>query len=333
MSADQDQEWLEWRRQGIGGSDVAGILGISPWTTPYSVWLTKTAGLDAEMSIAMELGHLLEPFVLGKYEQATGLHAIARQLRCTHPEHEHHRATIDAAAVETTTFDPAELWDHTVALVEAKTTGEWSWDTVPDHYYAQAQWQMHVTGQQLCTFAVLHDRRSFELYDVERDDEDIAILVKAVDEFWTDHVLAGTPPEVTGRDLDAVRWAHRKVEAGTAMTADDDLVTLLQQLDAAKATGKAHWAYVEQLTAQLIARIDTAETVTDGTGRQLVTYKATRAFDVAAATAEHPDLAAEHTVPTVDVDAFKKALGRKATERYMRPTESRRLYFPTRKDK
>ena len=35
------EEWLEWRRGGLGGSDVAGVLGVSPWATPFSVWWSK----------------------------------------------------------------------------------------------------------------------------------------------------------------------------------------------------------------------------------------------------------------------------------------------------
>lgn len=30
-------DWLKERQKGIGGSDVAAILGMSPWRTPYQV--------------------------------------------------------------------------------------------------------------------------------------------------------------------------------------------------------------------------------------------------------------------------------------------------------
>jgi predicted phage-related endonuclease len=36
-------DWLEWRRGGIGGSDVAAILGVSPWRTEFDVWASKVA--------------------------------------------------------------------------------------------------------------------------------------------------------------------------------------------------------------------------------------------------------------------------------------------------
>lgn len=36
-------EWVAQRRHGIGGSDVAAILGVNPYKTPYHVWLEKRA--------------------------------------------------------------------------------------------------------------------------------------------------------------------------------------------------------------------------------------------------------------------------------------------------
>lgn len=43
MTDDDRAEWLEWRRNGIGATDVAGILGVSPWASPWSVWADKCA--------------------------------------------------------------------------------------------------------------------------------------------------------------------------------------------------------------------------------------------------------------------------------------------------
>ena len=34
-------EWLNWRRTGLGGSDIAAVLGLSKWRTPWDVWADK----------------------------------------------------------------------------------------------------------------------------------------------------------------------------------------------------------------------------------------------------------------------------------------------------
>jgi len=338
MTADQRADWLQERKQGIGGSDVAAILGLSPWQTAFQVWLDKTGDLPDEPTMAMRLGQVLEPFILANYAEQTGLIVGCEQRWCEHPEHPHHRATIDAAAFES---DQARIdaerggpLDAAVSLVEAKTTREYSWDEVPIYYWVQAQYQLHVTGLDVCTFAVLHDRRSVELYDCVRDDDDVAAIVKAVDEFWYGRVVAGVPPEVTDRDVDAVRWAFRQSTAKSSRPAEPELVDLLAQLDAAKATAKEAWAYVEALTARLIPMIGDTEQIVDPADpkRNLVTFKPVREFDVAAAVTAHSAEAAG--ARRLDVGEFKKAIGRKATESFMRPTDppQRRLTFPPRKD-
>ena len=75
MSTTERQEWLERRRSGIGGSDVAPILGMSKWRTAYDVWLSKTAETPEEdrTTMPMLLGNVLEPEVLRLYEQQTGV--------------------------------------------------------------------------------------------------------------------------------------------------------------------------------------------------------------------------------------------------------------------
>ena len=36
-----EDDWLEWRRKGIGGSDAAAILGISPFATARDIYYDK----------------------------------------------------------------------------------------------------------------------------------------------------------------------------------------------------------------------------------------------------------------------------------------------------
>lgn len=36
------EDWLQWRKRGIGGSDVAAIAGLSKYKSPVGVWLDKT---------------------------------------------------------------------------------------------------------------------------------------------------------------------------------------------------------------------------------------------------------------------------------------------------
>ena len=66
-------EWLELRKKTIGGSDAAGIVGLSAYATPYTVWANKTGRLpDSEDNEAMRQGRDLEEYVAKRWMEATG---------------------------------------------------------------------------------------------------------------------------------------------------------------------------------------------------------------------------------------------------------------------
>lgn len=67
------EDWLEQRRHTIGGSDAAGIIGLSKWSSPVSVWADKTGRLpDKPDTEAMRLGRDLESYVARRWMEATG---------------------------------------------------------------------------------------------------------------------------------------------------------------------------------------------------------------------------------------------------------------------
>lgn len=81
-----EQEWLAYRRQGIGGSDVAAILGISPFRTARDLYDDKlniaSVADDAGNWVALEMGHLLEPLVARIFAKKTGLE-VSRSRKCS----------------------------------------------------------------------------------------------------------------------------------------------------------------------------------------------------------------------------------------------------------
>ena len=82
------EEWLGYRRQGIGGSDVAGIMGISPFRTARDVYYDKLniAPVEEEPGnwVALEVGTLLEPLVARIFAEKTGLKIYQRICSSTH---------------------------------------------------------------------------------------------------------------------------------------------------------------------------------------------------------------------------------------------------------
>ena len=82
-------EWLKYRRKGIGGSDAAAVLGISPFMTARDLYYDKlgiSAQSDEENWVAKEIGHLLEPLVASIFERRTGLKVYQRKVMFQHPQ-------------------------------------------------------------------------------------------------------------------------------------------------------------------------------------------------------------------------------------------------------
>ena len=83
-----NEEWLSYRRRGIGGSDAAAILGISPWRTARDLYYDKLNVVKADMDenwVALEMGHLLEDLVARIFAKKTGLHIFQRKVMFQHP--------------------------------------------------------------------------------------------------------------------------------------------------------------------------------------------------------------------------------------------------------
>ena len=182
LTDDSHAEWLQWRRGGIGGSEVAALVGLSPFASPMSVWASKT-GLtgDIEDNEYMEFGRRAEPMIAPWFTDRTGLAIIGAQTQCEHPDNPTHRCTVDGFVVE----DDRATIAQALGVAEIKTTGD-DWTEIPDAYQCQGQWQMWVTGTHHCWFPTLHGRK-FRIHEMPRDDRAIA-LQQTFDKKDPDHL-------------------------------------------------------------------------------------------------------------------------------------------------
>lgn len=66
------QEWHEHRAKSRNASETPAVLGVSPWQTPYQLWLLKTGRSEQKVTPAMQRGTDLEPAARAAYELQTG---------------------------------------------------------------------------------------------------------------------------------------------------------------------------------------------------------------------------------------------------------------------
>lgn len=197
-----DKQWAVPRHTGIGGSEAAAVIGVSPWTTPLDLYLRKV-GLapEFETTEVMEWGNRLEPIVLQKFREASGYIVIPgdeANYQHRHPVDDFMIAHVDGLY---------ERPDGQCGVLEVKTTsayGKADWEEdVPVHYAIQGQHYAHVVDVDWIAFAVLIGGNHFRWIEVKRNDRFTKALVKAERDFW-ERVVTEEPPPATGKDSKAL---------------------------------------------------------------------------------------------------------------------------------
>ncbi|WP_342045949.1 YqaJ viral recombinase family nuclease [Bacillus sp. OTU530] len=186
-------EWLRYRTKGIGGSDVAAIMGLSKWKSPIGVYLDKTGAVEQEelQSEAAYFGNVLEEVVAKEFSLRIGLKVQRRNAILQHPEYYWMLANVDRLIV-----------GEKVGL-ECKTTSaymkkEWEGDEVPTAYLLQCQHYMAVTGFEAWWIAVLIGGNKFVYKRIERDEEIIHYITNIEKDFWINHIEKNEPPMFDG---------------------------------------------------------------------------------------------------------------------------------------
>lgn len=287
MIAPDRAQWLQDRRAGIGGSDVAAILGLSPWRSPLDLYLDKTGAAEPQPdSEPMYWGLRLEDIVAAEWQERTGRKVQRINTMQRDARRPWMLANIDRAIV--TPGSRARLADDGTlrgaeGLLECKTASAYSaadWqgldgsDALPVHYAAQGMWYLAVTGQDVCEFAVLIGGQRYAMRRVERDDETIRGLVDQAEAFWRGHVLAGVPPAPRSA-ADAARLWRR--DSGEMQAIDDatGLLVTLNELRSMRDLAKKTDAHIDQLSDALKLAIGPAAGLSIG-GQPVCTWKAAK---------------------------------------------------------
>ena len=289
------EEWLEYRRLGIGGSDASVVCGINRYKSPVELWLDKTGQIPPqEAGEAAYWGTQLEPFVRSEFTKRTGIEVKQVKELLQSEEYPFMLANLDGIC---------EVPDIGTCIFEAKTAsaykaGEWE-NTIPDEYMCQIQHYMAVTGYAGTYIAVLIGGNTFKWRFVERDEELISMLIELESAFWN-HVQDGTPPPLDGSDASA-KFLSERFPSSTPkshITLPDTAADLLDQYDEACEELEAVTERKQKPENLLKEMLGDNEVGTAG-GR-IVTWKSVsqERLDGKTLKAEHPVLCKKYTNTT-----------------------------------
>lgn len=305
------EEWLSVRGGGIGSSDAAAAVGISPYKSPLELWLEKTErqpAPDLAANDAVFWGTALEHIIATVYAERTGTKVRKLNAVLQHPQYPFMLANLDRVVQHPTDGS---------GILEVKTAGLHSamfWEEgVPDSYQCQVLHQLAVTGKDWCDVAVLIAGQDFRVYRIVRDDAKIYDLIQREDKFWQ-CVIDDVPPPVDGSESSGRALASMyPADKGDVLdcSEDADMNKLFWDYWSFRQQRETAEAQEELLKQQMQERLGFASGAVLGDAR--ISWRKSKdstATDFKKLSEEHPDWVKPYEIPKPGTRRFVVQVGK-----------------------
>lgn len=221
------EDWLKYRKRGIGGSDAGAVCGLNPYRSAMAVYLDKTTEeVEKADSEAMRQGREFEDYVARRFMEATGKKVRRANAMFYHEKYPFMLADVDRLIVG----EKAGLECKTASPFMAD---KWKDGQVPMSYQLQCHHYMAVLGMERWYIAVLIYGREFKFCRIERDEELINNLIEIEKDFWENHVQKGIMPSPDGSKIaDSViaEYYRQSVPESIPLTGFDEKLRRRQEL-------------------------------------------------------------------------------------------------------
>jgi len=292
------EDWLEHRRKSLGGSDAAGVVGLSQWASPYSLWAEKTGRVpEKEDTEAMRQGRDLEDYVAQRWEEATGGRVRRLPAILYNPQYPFAHANIDRLVLG----DDAGLECKTTNTLNVK---QFHGIDFPEQYYAQCVHYLAVTGAKRWHLAVLVFGRGFFTFTLERDEAEIAALMEAEAAFWQ-MVEEDTPPPIDGSDASTSALQTVFAESNGSTMALFGRDTALIEYMSLKAQREELDSRITEIENAIKCDMGAAEKATCGTFNVSWKSQTRQTFQAKAFASDYPDIDLAPYYKTTSLRPFK----------------------------
>jgi len=263
-------EQIEFRRDAIGGSEIAAVVGEHAFLSSFDLYAIKTGAYVVAENDDMQRGTFLEPAVLNWYCERTQSRPMALSNTSRR-----HATFYRAVATPDAIVWPPQI-DVPGRLVEIKCPrGGDGWgpdgsDEIPPGYLLQVQWTHAVLSSLIPIDPEIHVAAliwgDLRIYKIQADPELQSYLFLAAQNWWTTHIDGKTPPELDGGP-GAHAWLRSKFKQTTPLreaTAREELLMLgLRDAETQAAEAEEQLATAKQLVC---ASIGEAEGITGPVG-------------------------------------------------------------------
>lgn len=302
ITSKNHDEWLRSREGGIGSSEVATVLGVNPYDTPYQLWLRKTGQVQTEEKedFLMKAGHYLEDAISHFCADEAGLDIVknsASEFVVIDKDKPFLRVSPDRYAYPKGAKHTA---DNKVIIECKSTQKQVDPDNLSKYWFCQVSYQLHVTRIPAAYIAWLTQGRDFGCKPIYYDPDFAQFIAEEVERFWIDCVIGGREPALS--TIQDVIIKFPKHEEGKTAYASDDLISLWGELKDTNAEIKRLDAHKTEIESVMKAAMLDAERLAipadnDNPERTIATWKAskdTQKFNVDLFKAEQPEMYAKY---------------------------------------
>ena len=193
------QDWLNYRFNGIGGSEISAILGLNPYFSSHKLFYLKLGEIDYDPeNIHMFWGKQHEDKIAEIWEyhdpnnpameitmQNYNEGKIIRKCRrvnayIINPEYPHLFASLDRVINKGDNKKEGILECKTISAFAAKV-----WEIeIPPMHVAQLQFYLLQADLEYGELATLKDGKYFEVLPFERNEEFIRLIIESSKDFW-----------------------------------------------------------------------------------------------------------------------------------------------------
>lgn len=245
---------LEKRKNHLGSSDIAPLLGLDERRNRYDLWLEKTGKLVPEKETENDpkaAGKILEPAVLDWAETQLGK-VTRNQFRSAKDRGIPIAVNIDAIVNDSGV--PVEVKTSGLYGFTNDVWGEANTDQVPDRIILQAHAHMLPTDAEVCFVPVFIAFRGFVMFQVPRDPQIIDVIANEATDFWSSNVLADVPPENVLPNPTVIRRVRREANKTVDLS-----YKLIEEWEAAKAIESAAKKNKEAALSAILTVLGDAE--------------------------------------------------------------------------
>jgi putative phage-type endonuclease len=254
------EQFLLDRKQGIGGSDVAAIMGLSPWKTELGVYLDKVSDFVDEDNKTLQRGRDLEEYVLKTYVRDKNVSIETDLSQVRDKEYPFLVGHPDGKVKDTNIFIEAKSYYGNLK--------DWNGE-IPIYYKTQIAHYAYLTDADYVDVAVLADRWTYGCYTYHRDVEFENKIKQASIDFWQNHVLKKIAPEISCID-DAHKLYPTSNES--IKESDGDLDAELSKLIGLQESKKIIAKEEESIKTQIMDFMGNASVLTSNLGYK-ITWK------------------------------------------------------------